>query len=205
MKQIVDRKRAASGERGEDEGMVLAPVQSLVAALRPPSPEQHRGSTFKTSVGPPEAFKERRGAFKRIPFQKPIPHHLRGLINDLPARLSATKHRHVNDDREMVVTIGPTDRTDGRQMNLDEIHFWDFLNEPMAVEDSERVVEKLHPLVYKLQLTRGELSTDTVVFELGLYSRVIGSDRKDYIGKTKVFFPRPHDDLVLWINLAAIR
>lgn len=205
MKNIIDRKRAASGERDEGEGTVLAPVESLVAALKPPRTERRSNEPSKAPTEAPKGFVERRGAFPKPHTYNPVPVHLRELMLDFPPRTAINASYHLANDRELVAVIGPSDRTDKRQMATDEVHYWDLNQDPMENAHAQRVPTKLHPMVYYVDLLRDELLTNTVVFELALYSRVVGQEHKDYIGKTKVYFPRPGNELRLWINMAKIK
>lgn len=203
MKSFVDRKRAASGERDEDEGMVLAPTHSLLAALKAPRTERRSLSPSNPVTEPLMAFKDRRGQGSYI--EAPGSSLLTRVNRELPAALAKDKSFHLNDERELVVELGPIDRQDGRQMVVADVEWGDLVKDPMLVVDSMKTLEKHHPMVYSLHLDRSELSSNTVVFEMGIYSRVIGQEHKDYIGKTKVFFPRPNSKMTLFINLSKIQ
>lgn len=205
MKTYVDRKRAASGERDEGEETVLAPVESLVAALNGPKTERRSSEENKAPVERPGGFVERRNAFPKQQSYNPVPVHLRTMMKEISPVAASKVSYHIGYDRELVAVVGPSDREDKRRMAADEIHFWDLNTDPMENHHNERVMTKLHPMVYYFDLLRDELVSNTVVFELALYSRVIGSEHKDYLGKTKVYFARPGNEKRFWVNLAKIK
>jgi hypothetical protein len=172
-----------------------------VAALRPLKIERRSSESVKPLTEALEPFVERRASRISLGF----PHQLlRKISQEIPEALAKTKSYHFANDREIVADLGPSIRSDGLSMMIAEVRGEELSKEPMSIVDSSKVLEKHHPMVYSMHLQRSELSTNTAVFELGLYSRVIGQERKDYIGKAKVFFPRPHTDLMLFVDLSKI-
>lgn len=200
-----DRKRAASGERGDmEQEMVLAPVESLLAALKAPVAERRCAEENKSHTEPLVPSVERRG----VRSLKPLPEmsfQLSELIRLNPASIAKCRSQYLTDEREIIGFVGVSDRTDGLELTMTTLHGEKMSKEPMTQFDSVRVIEKIHPFVYRMGILRDELSVNAVVYELGLYSRVIGTEQMDYLGKAKIFFPRPHNDMVLWINLSNLR
>ena len=200
-----DRKRAASGERGDTEQeMPLAPVESLLEALKTPKMDRRSTDQNKTHEAPLAPFNERRDLqyMQRMP---EMSFQLSEIVRLNPATVANGKHPYLADNREIVGFVGVSDRNDGLELTMTTLHGEKMSKEPMTQFDTVRVIEKIHPFIYRMRILRDELSVNAVVYELGLYSRVIGTEQMDYLGKAKIFFPRPHNDMVLWINLSNIR
>lgn len=136
MKSFVDRKRAASGERDEDEGMVLSPTHSLVAALHAPMTERRSQPRLNPVTEPLVAFEDRRGQGAYI--EAPGSSLLTRVNRELPVALAKAASFHLNDDRELVVELGPIDRTDGRQMVVSDVEWNDIDKDPMLIVSTLR-------------------------------------------------------------------
>lgn len=200
-----DRKRAASGERGDmEQEMPLAPVESLLEALKSPKTDRRSIDQNKTHDAPLAPFNERRDP-NRVLGKPEMSFQLAEIIRLTPAAIAKHKNPYLADNREIVGFVGVSDRTDGLELTMMTLHGEKMSKEPMTQFDTVRVIEKIHPFIYRMGILRDELSVNAVVYELGLYSRVIGTEQMDYLGKAKIFFPRPHNDMVLWINLSNLR
>lgn len=202
MKNTIDRKRAAAGEVGEMEGVALCPTHSLVAALRQGKTERRSSSPIKLTGEPVMTFVERRIGAHLAPGRIAIPSKLQDIVRCTDPTLASQSSFHLGDQREIVADIGVSDRADPLQMVIGDVCLKQLSKEPQATFHMTLPTMKLHPFVYRLDISRMNLKTDSVVFEMGLYSRIIDDSFKDYIGKIKVFFPRPHENMSLWIDLS---
>lgn len=227
MRTYVDHKLAASGEDVEDAQVPLWPVQSLIEALNPPKTTQTTKHPFKTAVQPPMAFIP-------IDTMEPIVGQYRKveLIYDNGAELlkpvfemdhkpwKLGMNKSLQDHREILVEFGRSHPGDGLSMAMGVVHAEklkkDPIEQPLKLR-SAAVMDKLHQRVYRLPIMRTELLTSEdetfhgVVLEVGFYTRLQndslmanGSDEKVYLGKTKLFFPRPHTGMVMYLDLSKI-
>lgn len=202
MKNTIDRKRAAAGEVGEMEGVALCPTHSLVAALRQGKTERRSSDPIKLTGEPVMTFVERRVGAPAAPGFIAMPKKLQDIVRSTDPTIASSTLFHLDDRREIVADIGMSDRNDPLKMVINDVRLNELSKEPQLSFHTTLQTTKLHPLVYRLDVTRTDLKADTVVFEMGLYSRIIGDTYKDYIGKVKVFFPRPHTNMLLWIDMS---
>lgn len=227
MRTYVDHKLAASGEHVEDAQVPLWPVQSLLEALKPSKTTQTTQHNFKPAVQPPMAFVP-------IDIMEPIVGQIRKVeqiydngkellkpifeIEYKPWKLGMNKS--LQDHREIVVEFGRSHPGDGLSMAMGVVHAEKLKKEPIEQPlklRSTAVMDKLHQRVYKLPIMRTELLTSEdetfhgVMLEVGFYSKLQsdslmanGSEEKVYLGKTKIFFPRPHTGMVMYLDLSKI-
>lgn len=127
--------------------------------------------------------------------------------------------RFIQDDREIIAEFGyNTANTqiclglgyaNGHQLHGGKISL------PLVVksnlEENVIVLEKLHPMVYRMMMDRKNLVNieeepfSGVLLEVGFYSRVIGDEKKDYLGKIKAFFPKTSNKMVFYLDLSKIK
>lgn len=127
--------------------------------------------------------------------------------------------RFIQDDREIIAEFGyNTANTqiclglgyaNGHQLHGGKISL------PLIVknnlEENVIVLEKLHPMVYRMMMDRKNIVNieeepfSGVLLEVGFYSRVIGDEKKDYLGKIKAFFPKTSNKMVFYLDLSKIK
>lgn len=204
-KPPADVKRRAAGEDAGEVAMPLEPIESLLEALKPHGMTRRSSDQIKTLVGPLNRFQDRRVKTDVIGHWLEIPEAFeKKLFDNNPIDYSIMSY-HCEQNREIMVAIGMSDRTCPCRM---ENH----LIESHVLRPDELVnlhvflpIKKLGNLLYQLDLERSDLPVDSVVFELGLFSRLEGSKRVDFIGKCKVYFGRPSNKMTLWIDLTGLK
>lgn len=127
--------------------------------------------------------------------------------------------RFIQDDREIIAEFGYNTANNqiclgmgyanGHQLHGGKISL------PLIVknnlEENAIVLEKLHPMVYCMTMDRKNLVNieeepfSGVLLEVGFYSRVIGQEKKDYLGKIKAFFPKTSNQMKFYLDLSKIK
>lgn len=195
MKKTVDRKRAASGERDEEAGIPLASPQSLLEALRVAQTKQSSPQPEQTPVEPLsdyEVYEPGLGALVRI-------------MDEHPLNWVVGMSEYLQDDYEIVVQYAKNIPGMKSPLAVDTIWSGHLDKEPLVSPGYTTVLEKMHPMVYRGKIKREELTDNSAIIEVGFYSRQKGKTHMRYLGKCKLYFPRPYRGMSYYLDLSKLR
>jgi hypothetical protein len=196
MKTFVDRKRAASGERDEEAGMPLASPQSLVAALRTPRTQQRSSEQQKELVAPVNEYD----------LYNPPLGRLTNIVGHEPKRWVPGMSFSLAEDREIVFYFAKTTPGWHAPMALDCINYENLAKEDVGNLNASKVAERLHLYVFKGTISRAELNDTSAIIEVAVFSRLIGNDSPGhYLGKAKLYFPKPYRAMSFYLDLSKLR
>lgn len=198
MKTFIDRKRAASGEREDEAEMPLASSQSLVAALHGTRTEQRSSEPEKRPV---------EAVAKLLTFDIGVEQINRALgrhINSSSYRLFDTQ-----EDYRILVEFGKGQSGSVHQLMIGKVGSDQLAKDQVENRYPIQAFEAkcLHPLVYKVRIKRNDLISDSgkpfdgMVLEAGFFTETLFGQYRRYLGKAKLFFPRPHDELIVYFHL----
>lgn len=216
-----DSKMAAAGDRDDDAEMPLWEPQSLPVALVPSQTSQRTTQVLKAVVEPQSEVLPIAGEV-RIVEENPYDVGLtrfQEIMDRFPIHWVPGMSRFLQEDREVVAEFGYNTANhhicmglgyaNGHQLNGGKISL------PLVVknnlDENVIVLEKLHSMIYRMTMDRNNLvnieeeSFSGVLLEVGFYSRVVGSDKKDYLGKIKAFFPKTSNKMVFYLDLSKIK
>uniref|UniRef100_A0AAU7PFA8 Uncharacterized protein n=1 Tax=Burkholderia phage vB_BgluM-SURPRISE13 TaxID=3159457 RepID=A0AAU7PFA8_9VIRU len=221
-KNYADHKMAAAGDRDWDDEYCLPIVPGgLPDPVPGVKPYAAIPKIYQPVVEPVIESQPISGEVRVVekkPYDVGIQKFGETLRRDLSGCMDVMS-RFIQEDREIVAEFGyNTANTqiclgmgyaNGHQLHGGKISL------PLIVksnlEENVIVLEKLHPMVYRMTMDRKELVNieeepfSGVLLEVGFYSRVIGSDKKDYLGKIKAFFPKPDDKMMFYLDLSKIK
>jgi hypothetical protein len=218
----IDRKMAASGEREDDATMPLWLDEKPSKALSMRGTTRRSTSVVKAPKTLPESFTSlpeilAASQIRVIP-NEPYDVGMGRFMEIMaanPVGWYQGMNRHAKDDREVIAKFGKSSANSNLKLALGYVDSKELSKDEMTTSlslkgnlDNLCIMEKLHPMVYRLTIDREQLVDDdeelfkNVVLEVALSSRVVGSNVADYIGKTKVFFPKPHSKMVLYFILS---
>jgi hypothetical protein len=212
---------AQAGDRDFDEGDLFTLTVSSAKPLAMPVPPQVAKQMRQAVVEPVDEFRPIAGE-TRVVEKKPYDVGIEKFGSTLRRDLSGcmdVMSRFIQDDREIIAEFGYNTvnnqiclgmgMANGHQLHGGKISL------PLIVksnlEENVIVLEKLHPMVYRMTMDRKNLVNieeepfSGVLLEVGFYSRVIGSDKKDYLGKIKAFFPKTDNEMVFYLDLSKIK
>lgn len=198
MKIATDLKRAASGECGDDAAVVLEPVESLVAALRPSRTQQRTTAPEKRLVEP----------VKQFDLYTPHIGRLTNVMEEHPMSWVRGMSYTLMDDREIVAWYAQSTPDTCSSMAIDIVEYGQLVKEPIANSTIGLVLERLHPLVYRGHIERARMPDRSAVIEVGFYSRMSGKTANYeglYLGKTKLYFPKPYRAMNFYLDLSKLR
>lgn len=219
--RYADFRMAQAGDRDDDEGMVLTVTGGLTSPLVTARPSLPPASVMKPAVEPGIDYTPIPGE-KHVVEKKPYDVGIKKFSETLRRDLSGcmdVMSRFIQDDREIIAEFGYNTANNqiclgmgyanGHQLHGGKISL------PLIVknnlEENVIVLEKLHPMVYRMKMDRKNLVNieeepfSGVLLEVGFYSRVIGSDKKDYLGKIKAFFPKTDNEMMFYLDLSKIK
>ncbi|YP_009212867.1 hypothetical protein AVU38_gp018 [Ralstonia phage RSL2] len=212
---------AQAGDRNDDQEVLLWEPQSLPEPPVAPKTSQHTAQVQKAAVTPVIEEAPIAGQIRVVP-KKPYDVGIKKFSETLRRDLSGCMDlmsRFIQDDREIIAEFGYNTANNqiclgmgyanGHQLHGGKISL------PLIVknnlEENVIVLEKLHPMVYRMSMDRKNLVNieeepfSGVLLEVGFYSRVIGSDKKDYLGKIKAFFPKTDNEMMFYLDLSKIK
>lgn len=215
-RNYVDRKMAAAGDRDDD--VVVLTVGGLYSPLVVPRPTPSTHSVVQPVRNAPEAFEP--GIVRTV---KPSPFDVgvekfRTIMSEHPDHWVPGMSRHCQDDREIVAFFGTNRETIHTSICIGVGRFKDLstrkhlttliVKSCLDSEDNHLVLEKLHPMVYRLTMDRhnlvdvGEEPFSGILLEIGFASRQLDSNQLDYIGQAKVLFPKDRESSVFYLDLS---
>jgi hypothetical protein len=140
-------------------------------------------------------------------------------MNRFPAEWVPGMSPFIQDDCEIAAEFGVNSMNNnvnlalgyvnGNQLNMGKITHGYCVRSDL--DEGLIVLEKLHPMVYRLTLDRKNLVDGEeepfsgVLLEVGFHSRKIDRSKSTYLGKIKVFFPKNHEKMVLYVDLSKIK
>ena len=223
----VDRKRAASGERDDEMEGALWPTESL---LETTSMVKTRPST--RMVDKPVKEAEPKSKATAINFDAPIARQVRVLeaatydvdqdkfkesLNEFTSGWLQGNSKHIQDDREIVVTIGRNHPGDKFIMGYVDVMTLKY--EPIVIpmelrqhaHESTLVMEASHSLLRRIELDRrlldagdGKPYFEGMIAEIGFSSRCLVTGELSFIGKTKLFFPKEYAKMMVYLDLSRL-
>lgn len=220
--KYADHKMAAAGDRDlDDAGTTLTVVGGFTTPMVVPRPTVSTLRMQQPVVEPEIDYTPIPGE-KRIVEETPYDvgiEKFRGTLRRDLSEVMDVMSRFIQDDREIVAEFGYNTMNtkiclalgfaNGHQLHGGKISL------PLIVksnlEENLIVLEKLHPMVYRMTMDRKALVNieeepfGGVLLEVGFYSRVVGSDKKDYLGKIKAFFPKTNSKMVFYLDLSKIK
>lgn len=216
-----DHKMAQAGDRDYDEETTLTLVEGLATPRVVPGTYVAVPKVYQPVVEPVIDSHPIAGEVRVVP-KKPYDVGIEKFRGTLSRDLSGcmdVMSRFIQDDREIIAEFGYNTANNqiclgmgyanGHQLHGGKISL------PLIVknnlEENAIVLEKLHPMVYRMSMDRKNLVNieeepfSGVLLEVGFYSRVIGSDKKDYLGKIKAFFPKTDNEMMFYLDLSKIK
>jgi hypothetical protein len=219
--RYADSKMAQAGDRDWDEESTLTVVGGLYKPLVIPRPSQRTHKVAQAVVEPVVDYTPMAGESRVVeekPYDVGIEKFRETLRRDLSGCMDVMS-RFIQEDRQIVAEFGyNTANTqiclgmgyaNGHQLHGGKISL------PLIVksnlDENLIVLEKLHPMVYRMTMDRKDLVNIEeepfvgVLLEVGFYSRVAGSEKKDYLGKLKAFFPKTSNKMMFYLDLSKIK
>lgn len=219
--RYADFRMAQAGDRNDDEETILTVVEGLASASVAPGRYVEVPKVWQAAVEPGIDYTPIPGE-KHVVEKKPYDVGIKKFSETLRRDLSGcmdVMSRFIQDDREIIAEFGYNTANNqiclgmgyanGHQLHGGKISL------PLIVknnlEENVIVLEKLHPMVYRMKMDRKNLVNieeepfSGVLLEVGFYSRVIGSDKKDYLGKIKAFFPKTDNEMMFYLDLSKIK
>lgn len=218
-RNYADFRMAQAGDRDDDGETAFTVIESLATTMAVPGRYVDVPEVWKGTVEPVvEPIATQTRIVEETPYDVGIQKFRETMRRDL-SEVMDVMSRFIQDDREIIAQFGYNTANNqiclgmgyanGHQLHGGKISL------PLIVksnlEENIIVLEKLHPMVYRMMMDRKNLVNieeepfSGVLLEVGFYSRVIGDTKKDYLGKIKAFFPKTSNKMVFYLDLSKIK